>query len=501
MTNGSLYGIFRHMDEEPINLLDISPEDWATTPESVRLAVYALLDIVRSQSTQLKDLQTLVKDLQAKVGQTSRNSSKPPSSDPPSAPPKPPKVPRGRKAGGQPGHEGHHRPLVPPEQVDEPVDLLPAQCPDCHAVFPDDLPTLGLPRRTQVWELPVVRPYITEYRQHSRCCPCCRALVTADLPPDAPPGAFGPRATALMAVLRARYRLSIDDAAELLNDVWNMPLSGASIVTSCARTSAALAPVDAAIAAVVREAAVVNADETSWPTPTGKGWLWVAVGAMATCFRVHRSRSGPALRHLLGEAFLGIVGSDRFRAYEQYPDERRQLCWAHLLRNLQALHDYYGTETLWAQRVCAVSEHLFVVWGLHKGGWLDRVGLQLALIPLKQTLQAELEAGAASRYPKIAGFCREVLGHWDALWTFSRVEGVEPTNNGAERALRHAVLWRKGCFGSRSEAGCRFVERMLSVQATCAQQQRSLFAFVTEAVRTAWAGQPAPILVQPHTSA
>ena len=488
------------MHEEPINLLGIPPEDWAKTPESVRLAVHALLEIVRSQSEQIRELQTLVKELQAKVGQTSRNSSKPPSSDPPSAPPKPPKVSRGRTVGGQPGHEGHQRPLVPPERVDEPVELLPEQCPDCHARFPDALPTLGEPRRTQVWELPVIRPHITEYRQHTRCCPCCRTLVTADLPAEAPPGAFGPRATALMAVLRARYRFSLDDAAEFLADVCHLPLSAASVVTGCERTSEALAPVDAAIAAVVREAEVVNADETSWPTQSRKGWLWVAVCAIATCFRVHQSRSGPALRHLLGEAFAGIVGSDRFRAYEQYPDERRQICWAHLLRNLQALLDYYREESLWAQRVLDVAGELFVVWGLHKGGWLDRVGLQLALIPLKETLRAELEEGAASPYPKIAGFCREVLGHWDALWTFSRVEGVEPTNNGAERALRHAVLWRKGCFGSRSEAGCRFVERMLSVHATCEQQQRSLFAFVTEAVTKAWAGQPAPVLVQPLKS-
>ena len=284
-----------------------------------------------SQSAQIKELQTVVKDLQAKVGQTSRNSSKPPSSDPPSTPPKPPKVPRGRPAGGQPGHQGASPPsLVPPERVDESVELLPDQCSSCHTRFPSDLPSLGEPRRSQVWELPVIQPHITEYRQHTRCCPGCHAATTADLPPDAPPGAFGPRATTLMAVLRARYRFSLDDAAEFLTDVCNLPLSAASVVTSCERTSEALAPVDQAIAAVVREAEVVNADETSWPTQTRKGWLWVAVCGIASCFRIHQSRSGRALRDLLGEAFLGSVGSDRFRAYEQYPDERRQLCWAHL---------------------------------------------------------------------------------------------------------------------------------------------------------------------------
>lgn len=488
------------MDEEPLNLLGIPPEDWAKTRESVRLAFRSLLDIVQAQSAQIKALQTQVRDLQTKLGQNSRNSSKPPSSDPPSAPPKPPKVPRGRKAGGQPGHQGHTRPLLPPERVDEPVELLPKHCPDCSTVFAPELPTIGVPRRTQVFELPVVQPHITEYRQHTRCCPGCRRLVTAELPADAPPGAFGPRATALMAVLRGRYRLSLDDAQELLADVWNVPLSSASIVTSCERTSEALAPIDAAIQAIVQASPSVNADETSWPTETRKGWLWVAVCTIAPCFRVQHSRSGPALRQLLGEAYRGIVGSDRWTSYEQYRDGQRQICWAHLVRNLHSLLDRYADETCWAQHMLDLSDDLFLAWQLYKGGWIDQVALQQALIPVRQAMCDKLREGLDRRFPKIASFSRELLDHWDALWTFSRVEGVEPTNNAAERALRHAVLWRKGCFGSRSEAGCRFVERMLSVRATCVQQKRSLFAFVTEAVAAAWSGRLAPVLVTPSTT-
>ncbi|MDP9313786.1 MAG: IS66 family transposase [Chloroflexota bacterium] len=483
------------MHDESLNLLGIPPEDWAKTPESVRFALHSLLDIVHAQSVQLKELQTRMRDLEAKLGQTSRNSSKPPSFDPPSAPPKPPRGPRGRKAGGQLGHEGHQRPPVPPEHVDEPIELLPDRCLGCQTVFAADLPTTGDPRRTQGWELPVVHPHITEYRQHTRCCPRCRTLVTADLPADAPPGAFGPRATALMAVLRGRYRLSLDDTAELLADVCNLPLSAASIVTSCARTSAALAPVDAAIQAVVQASDHVNADETSWPTETRKGWLWVAVSTIATCFRIHQGRSGPALRHVLGETYHGIVGSDRWTAYAQFPDGQRQFCWAHLRRNLQGLLDRYADETRWPQPLLDLTDDLFLAWHLYRSGWIDQVALQQALLPVRFAMRDHLQAGVRSPYPKIASFSRELLAHWDALWTFSRVEGVEPTNNAAERALRHAVLWRKGCFGSRSEAGCRFVERMLSVRATCAQQSQSLFTFLSEAIRAAWTCAPAPVLV------
>ena len=150
------------MHDEPLNLLGIPPADWAKTPESVRLAVHSLLEIVQAQSRQIKELQLQVRELQVKVGQTSRNSSKPPSSDPPSAPPKPPRVSRGRKAGGQPGHDGHQRPPVPPERVDELIELLPDHCPACQTVFPTEFPTIGGPRRTQVWEVPVAQPHITE---------------------------------------------------------------------------------------------------------------------------------------------------------------------------------------------------------------------------------------------------------------------------------------------------------------------------------------------------
>lgn len=384
------------MHDEPFNLLGVPPEDWAKTPQTVRLAVLSLLDIVQAQSLQLKQLQAQVQELQVKVGQTSRTSSKPPSSDPPSAPPKPPRSSRGRKAGGQPGHVGQHRPLLPPEQVDEPIELLPEHCPNCLTTFAVELPTLGDPQRTQVWELPVLLPHIIEYRQHTRCCPDCHQFVTAALPPDAPPGAFGPRATALMAVLRGRYRLSLDDASEFLADVCNLPVSTASIVTSCERTSEALAPVDAAIQAVVQAAAIVNADETSWPTQTRKGWLWVAVCAIATCFRVHPSRSGSALRDLLGEAFRGSVGSDRYAAYNQLSDGQRQMCWAHLIRNLLGLHEHYGEQTGWAQQMLNCADDLFLLWHLYKEGWLDQVALQQALLPIRVVMRERLMEGVNS---------------------------------------------------------------------------------------------------------
>lgn len=489
------------MHDDPLTILGIPTEDWAHTPPTVQQVVGSLLTIIQEQRTQLAALQAQVRDLQAKVGQTSQNSSKPPSSDPPSAPPPPARVPRGRQAGAQPGHPGHHRPLVPPDQVQERVELRPTQCPSCQGALADDLPTLGAPQRTQVWELPEIRPIITEFRQHAVDCPHCHQVVTAPLPPDMPPGGFGPRATAQLGLLRGVYGFSLDDAVGFFGDAYHFPLSPGSVVTSCARVSEALAPVDAAIQAVVHAAPVINADETSWPTETRRGWLWVAVCAIATCFRIHASRGKGALQALLGTPTRGIIGSDRWSAYRHLPPDQRQLCWAHLIRNLRGLAERYGTETRWAHGLLDMTDEVFLLWHLYRGGWIDQVALHQALIPIRLTLRDQLTVGTASPHPKIAGFSRDLLAQWESLWTFSRVEGVEPTNNAAERALRHAVLWRKRSFGSRSAAGCRFVERILSVHATCAQQGRPLLAFLTATVAAAWGGPPVPPLVPPSPAA
>lgn len=304
------------MHDEPFNLLGVSADDWAQTPESVQLALLSLLDIVRAQSGRLRDLEAVLRELQAKLGVTSRTSSKPPWSDPPSAPPRPPRPARGRKAGGQVGHQGHPRPLVAPEQVQDPIELQPQHCPTCQTALPADLPNVAPLRRTQGYQLPPIEPFITEYRQHTVCCPQCRQFVTAELPPDAAPGACGPRATALLGILRGRYRLSLDDVLEFLADVCQLPLGSASIVRGCERVSAALAPIDAAIQQAVQTQPHLTVDETSWPTETRKGWLWVAVSAVAVCFRICTGRGQEELRALLAASYRGIVTSDRLSAVQ-----------------------------------------------------------------------------------------------------------------------------------------------------------------------------------------
>jgi transposase len=236
-----------------------------------------------------------------------------------------------------------------------------------------------------------------------------------------------------------------------------------------------------------------NIDETSWSEAGNPRWLWTMVTAVATFFVVASSRAGPVLRHLLGPAYTGIVGSDRHKPYLKLAPERHQLCWSHLIRNFQALVDRGGRPGIWGADLLEISRMVFRLWHLFREGTIDRATLQAAMEPIQAAMHGLLVQGAR-RCDAPEGMCQELLAHEAALWTFVREDRVEPTNNAAEQALRPAVIWRKSCFGAHSAEGNRFVERILTVSATCQKQQRHLLTFVTDAIDAHWAGRPAPTL-------
>jgi transposase len=474
------------MSEPPA--IDISAEDWAVTPPAVQAAFQQLLAYV----TELGDE---MRDLRAKVNQHSHNSSKPPSSDPPSAPPRPKSTPRGRKAGGQPGHPGHARPLVPEKDVQEIVPCRPKHCSNCQQALSETLPDIAQIVRTQVWEIPPIIPHITEYQQHSVCCPRCGTITQGQRPDDAPPGGYGPRATALAAFFHGRLRLSCRETADALLDVCGLSISTGSVVRCCERTTQALAPIYDTLSGLVRGQKEVNADETSWKEALRKAWLWVAVSVVATVFVITSNRKRASLHALLGERYAGIITSDRHTAYNGRAVEARQICWSHLSRNLLAIAEYGHPDSGWANEMLDEVDKLFAHWQSYRNKLIDRAGLQAAMEPVQGALRKGLERGEQIKWHRISGLSRELLTLWEGLWTFVRVEGVEPTNNAAERALRPAVLWRKGCFGTRSEVGSRFVERMLTVSASCAQHDRHLLSFLNEAIDAHWRGLPVPPLV------
>jgi transposase len=492
------------MSESPAPPEGISPADWQQTPAAVRallLSLHAEAVLLRTHlpplQAQVAALQAQVAALQARLGQHSGNSSHPPSADPPSAPKRAPRPPRGQRRGAQPGHPGHHRPLLPHEQVDQVVEYRPTGCPHCQTLLPADLPPHGTLQRRQVTDLPPIQPHITEYQFIHLTCPGCRAVVPPPLPADLPPGCFGPRLVSLCALLHSHYRLSARQICALLADLCGVDLALGSVPACWQTVSAALALSYAQVQAQVEQQPVANVDETGWNQAGVRHWLWVAVTALATLFLVSPKRNRASRQQLLGAAFAGVVGSDRFSAYGDLRLAQRQICWAHLLRQVVGLRDRGGGAEVWASVLLPVIGQVFHHWHRYQAGECRREELAAAVVPVQRALRAGLEAGQHLSDGAVQSWCAEVLRLWPALWTFVAVAGVEPTNNAAERALRPAVLWRKGCFGAASTAGNEFVARSLTVVATCRQQERHVWTFLAEAVRAYWAQSPPPALFSP----
>jgi transposase len=478
--------------------LPLPADIWGTPPAAVRMLVLSLQAQVAALQSQNVALQGRVRDLEARLGQDSSNSSRPPSADPPQASAKGKRrsAPSGRKRGGQPGHPGSFRSLLPVEQMDAVVVVVPEVCRWCQQPFAAGKARRhGRVWRHQVVELPLPAVRVTEYQMEARRCGQCGKRTRAVLPAGAPHGAFGPQLTAVVAMLTGRYRLSRREVQQLLADLWDIRLSLGSVTNQEQAESTALAPVVAEVRAAVQQVGLANIDETSWRQEKHRAWLWTAVTPNLTAFLIDRSRGGAALEALLGEQFGGVVGSDRWSVYKRYPAERRALCWAHLKRDFQGLVDRGGAAEPIGRWGLAEIARLFGLWHRYRTGEVSRKELPRHLVPIQARLGRLLWRGEEGRDRKAAALCRELNRWWPALWTFTRVEGVEPTNNSAERALRPGVLWRKGSFGSDSEGGSRYAERMLTVAATCRQQGRRLLDFLVAAGEAAVRGMPAPSLL------
>ena len=336
---------------------------------------------------------------------------------------------------------------------------------------------------------------VIEYQMAVRRCPACGQRTRADLPPGVPRRRFGARLTAVIALLSGRYRLSRREVQQLLQDLWAVRMSLGAVVRQEQAQGAALAPVVEEAQAAVQQAEAVNIDETGWRLEQQRAWLWTVVMAKLTVFRIHRRRGGAAVEALRGAEFGGVVGSDRWWAYRRFPAEQRALCWAHLKRDFQGLVDRGGEAEPIGRWGLAETERLFALWQRFRAGECDRQELRRQLIPLQARLGRLLRRGQVNPDRKAVGLCRELSKWWPALWTFAGVEGVERTNNGAERALRPAVLWRKDSFGSDRQAGGQLAARLLMGAATCRRQGRRLLEFLVAAGEAALRGTAAPSLL------
>ena len=433
-----------------------------------------------------------IRELEAQLGQNSRNSSQPPSSDPPGTP-RQPKAPTGRARGGQPGHKQHKRERLEP---DERIVLIPKRCQRCHRKLRGRDPN---PRVHQVVDLPEIRPRVTDYVMHELGC-SCGARTRAELPDGVPTGAFGPRLTASVALLSGRYRLPKRTVKELLQDFFGIDLALGSVSKMEQTVSAALAaPVEEAREAV-REQEVVHQDETGWfETPTdgrkARAWLWVAVSAAVTVFRIARSRGAKVAKEMLGEDFGGFLVVDRWSAYLWKPRGMRQVCWAHLVRDFRSFVERGGAGARIGEKLLAHARLMFRSWHRIRDGTLTRATFQRRMKKVERSVGRLLRKAAVCGDAKTEGMARDILKHEPALFTFVLATGVEPTNNIAERALRGAVIWRKISFGTDSENGSRFVERILTVIATLKQQRRHVLGYLTAACEASLHHRPTPSLL------
>ena len=457
-------------------------EQLEASGEVLSPAVRAALEL---QATTIARLEERIRDLEARQGLNSTNSSKPPSSDGPGVPRRE-KKPKGRKRGGQPGHQGHHRMLLPPDRVDEVVVHAPESCEHCgHSLAGAEE---ALPAQVhQVVEMPAVRAEVKEYRMRCLRCPKCSGLTRAPLPEGGKH--FGPRLTALVAVLAGYYRMSRRSLTDLLGRLLDVPPPSLGSTEACTQeASAALEAAYREVQAAVRASWWACVDETPWKLCGKKWWLWVGVAGRATAFRIGRGRGKEELREFLGE-YGGIVSSDRWCSYQAC--SKRQLCWAHLLRNWRKLGLRGGKAAEFAAEGEAICDRVFERWRCYQEGGLTRDEWKCEMSAIQDSFQRLVEDGSESINQKVASACRNLLKLWPSLWTFLD-EPVEPTNNAAERALRKAVLWRKNCFGNQSESGLRYAERILSVGATCQQQKVHPLDFVARSIAALRVGDPAP---------
>jgi len=490
------------MTEAPqIAGIEINPAEWQSTPESIQALVMYLIG-------ENQRLQVRVSQIEEHLRQNSQNSSKPPSQD--GFGKKARTEPRAsqKKRGGQTGHQGNQPTFYELSSEDVIENHVPEVCRRCGIELTGDDPA---PYRHQILEIPPLRTQITEHRLHQLNCPHCGTATRAKLPSGIGASQYGERLSAIVALLSSDHYQSHRKVQTLLNRLFGIELSIASVNRLRHEVSeAVLLPVQAA-QAFVQQSAFMHSDETSFSqgnsdgnNPEGKkGWLWTLVTASVILFEVALSRSSAIAKSLIGEDYSGIVISDRYSGYSWVDESHRQLCWAHIKRDLTAMSERTGVSQDIGFALLRRQKRLFRLWHQVRDGTLSRTDFQVKVALLRRGFKAELAAAVTllssprekTPLAKTLRTCQELLKWESALWTFVEHSGIEPTNNAAEQALRPAVIWRRLSFGSQSEAGSQFVARMLTVITTLKVQRRDVIEFLTQACKAARFGDPMPSLL------
>jgi transposase len=478
-------GLFFVKKEEISKILEsLNPAIEAIADPAVKAIIATLLTIINTQ-------QKIIEDLTEKLNTNSKNSSKPPSSEPFKKNPKKKKKSK-RKQGGQPGHKGVFRELLPVEEVDHIAICNPLKLCGCGS----RIKLTGNYRRHQQHELPLVKAIVTEYQLQSGVCFGCGKIHQAELPAGVSSSMLGPVAMAKIGVLTGDYRMSKRNVTFLLEDFYGLDISVGTVSNTEKIVSVSLEnPVEEA-KKFVSQQSNVNADETSHAECGNKMWTWVFIASLVSVFLIRPSRGAKVVKNFLGESFKGILSTDRFSAYAWLAAIYRQLCWAHLQRDFKKISERSGKSGRIGDELLVHTKRMFHYWHKFKNGTLSRRQFKKLMAPIRKRVELLLEEGKLCGNKKTVGTCKHILKVKEALWTFIENEDVEPTNNLAEQIIRRIVIWRKTSFGTQSARGTLYLERIMTVVSTCKMQKRNVLDFVTDAIRAHLHRLPSPSLLQ-----
>lgn len=463
--------------------------------ETLLAKIEAQAATIEAQAARIDALEVENAELRRRLGENSSNSSKPPSSDAPKdRTARHGDPPSGKRPGGQPGHKGSKRTLLPASEVNSVNNFHPPHCRRCARGLPKQRDTD--PVRHQVWDLPKVEPIVDEYRLHHATCEVCGETTCATLPEGVPQGAFGPGVLALATMLVADGHMSRRKVVGVLRDAFGIDISLGALSESEAIVSAAVAPAveEARVHALAEKAKHVDA--TTWRQAGAYKALWVMATATVTVFTIACDATRDTLRTWITRV-CGVLVTDRGSQFGFWAMTRRQICWAHLIRKYAAFSEHkgrvgeIGRDLLFWSRILIHSYHRV------RDGTCPRAGLQRASIKIRVAVERLLEEGRDLSVKGVSGSCRDILDHREAMWRFVDDPAVEPTNNHGERELRGLVTWRKSSFGSQSERGNMFAANLKSVIQTCRKQRRNVLTYLRSAVHAALHHQSTPSLLRP----
>ena len=475
------------------------------TREEAAALVYgnpeAAIDLILQLVATVERLTARVQELERKVALLTRdssNSSKPPSSDGPAAKPRPrrPMKSKKRKPGGQPGHKGTNRNLIPVEDVDRVIPVFPDTCNHCGAVLtPEPDERFGKYWRHQVMDIPEPKPEVVEYHLH--CIRCsCGAENWGKTPQTAGSG-FGPKLSALLAHLTGLHRVTRRGCQEIAKTIFGIDICLGSVCKLHQEVSESLAPAYNQAREALPEQPVLNIDETGWKTQGEGRWLWVVVAPAYEYFHVAASRGAKVLREILGDVYKGILCSDMYSAYKAFHDGIRQFCWSHIIRAIKGIKHACRSPgaVRFSKWMLSETGRMFALWHAFKDGHLDRQTLVRKSVPIRSRISRCLQMYCTSSDFDVAKTAKSLLKHWHGLFTFLEHEGVEPTDNAAERGIRPAVQWRKICFGNQSEEGELLTARLLTAERSCIRQGRNAFHFLVDSINAYRTSLPGPSLL------